>query len=435
MLDVKFVRENMEAIEAKIKERKLSIELNDFIQIEGDYRRLLSENEQLRHLKNRTSERIAELKRARQDAGNEISEMKKVSQQIKSIDDELRSLKQKLDMILYNIPNIPHSSVPVGNSEDDNVLVRSWGELPQFDFEPLPHWDIGENLSIIDFSMASKITGARFSILSGPAALLERALVNYMLDIHTREHGFREISPPLIVNRNAMIGTGQLPHLEEDLFKLDNSDYFLIPTAEVPLTNLHREQILDESQLPIYYVAHTPCFRREAGSYGKDTRGLIRQHQFHKVELVKIVRPEDSYEELETLLVCAETILQRLELPYRVMLLCSADLSFSASKCYDLEVWLPSQNRYREISSCSNFEDYQARRSDIRYRPSDSNKTEFVHTLNASGLAIGRTLLAILENFQQPNGTVRIPKPLQPYMHGLEVIAADPPHLSRSYGM
>ncbi|MBN2383656.1 serine--tRNA ligase [bacterium] len=425
MLDMKFIRDNMEAIETKIRERRLEIDLSDFIQLDGDRRRYLAESDSLRYQKNLTSQKIADLKRDRRDASAEIAEMKLVSQKIKELDEQLRVVNESLETILINLPNIHHASVPIGASDADNVRVRTWGTPPVLDFEPKPHWELGEQLRCIHFKEAVRMAGSRFSLLAGPAARLERALINFMLDVHTNEHGYREIIPPFIVNENAMIGTGQLPHLREDLFKIEGSDHYLIPTAEVPLTNIHREEILDESVLPLRYVAYTPCFRREAGSWGKDTRGLIRVHQFNKVELVKIVRPEDSYDELELLVKDAERILQLLELPYQVMELCSADLSFSAAKCYDLEVWIETQKRYREVSSCSNFEDYQARRAQIRYRAKESGKTELVHTLNGSGLAIGRTLVALFENNQNRDGTIRIPKVLQPYLGGLELITPD----------
>jgi len=417
MLDINFVRENMEAIESKIRDRKLSIDLAGFIQLEGDRRRLLVEIEQLRYLRNRTTEKIAELKRQNKDVRDEIAEMKKVSTQIKLYTEQLRSINKNIEKILYMIPNLPHPSVPVGCGEESNIQVRSWGEKTSFDFEPLAHWDLGKNSGTISFRKAAKITGSRFALLVGFVARLERALINFMLDLHTAQHNYREIAPPFIVNRQSMFATGQLPHLEDDVFRIEGSEYFLIPTGEVPLTNIHRDEILSESILPLNYVACTPCFRREAGSWGKETRGLIRLHQFNKIELLKLVRPEDSYDELEYLVTHAEKVLQLLELPYRVMSMCTAELRYTASKGYDIEVWIPTQNRYREVSSCCNFEDFQARRAEIRYRPIDSSKTEYVHTINGSGLAIGRTLVAVLENFQNSDGSIRIPRVLQSYLN------------------
>jgi len=345
-----------------------------------------------------------------------------VSQQMKELDGVVEAKERELQEFLMTIPNLPHLSVPAGKDASDNVEVKRWGDIPTFDFEPKAHWDLGEALGILDFKTGAKICGARFTLYWDLGAQLERALINFMLDLHTREHGYREVLPPFIVNRKTMTGTGQLPKFEEELFKVEGTDYFLIPTAEVPVTNIHQDEVLEEKRLPLYYTAYTPCFRKEAGSYGKDTRGLIRQHQFNKVELVKFTTPENSYEELEKLLCDAEEILKRLSLPYRVVNLCAGDLGFSASKTYDIEVWLPGQNTYREISSCSNFEDFQARRAKIRYRVAGKSKTEYVHTLNGSGLAVGRTLVAILENFQQADGSVLIPEALKSYMNGVERI-------------
>jgi seryl-tRNA synthetase len=360
------------------------------------------------------------LKSKQQDASGLIKEMKGVSHRIKELDDNIKILGGNTNDFLLNIPNIPHESVPVGKDEAENVEVRGWGAPRLFDFEPLNHWDIGEMLEIIDFERASKIAGARFSLTKGLGAKLERALMNFMLDQNTSK-GYKEVFPPIIVNRESMTGTGQLPKFEMELFRIADPEFYLIPTAEVPVTNIHRDEILSEKDLPIYYTAHTPCFRREAGSYGKDVRGLIRQHQFNKVELVKFVKPEDSYNELKSLTKDAEDILQKLGLPYRVVALCTGDLGFAASKTYDLEVWLPGQQRYREISSCSNFTDFQARRANIRFKREGKKGTEFVHTLNGSGLAIGRTLVAVLENYQQKDGSVIVPEILRPYM-GVEVI-------------
>jgi seryl-tRNA synthetase len=348
--------------------------------------------------------------------------MKEVSQKMKELDVIVQEKEKALQDFLLMVPNLPHSSVPVGKDAADNVEVRRWGEIPRFDFKPKPHWDIGEELGILDFKTGAKLAGARFTVYLDLGAKLERALINFMLDLHTREHGYHEVFPPFMVNRTTMTGTGQLPKFEEELFKVEGTDYFLIPTAEVPVTNIHQDEVLEEARLPLYYTAYTACFRKEAGSYGKDVRGLIRQHQFNKVELVKVTRPEDSYDELEKLTSNAEEVLKRLNLPYRVITLCTGDLGFSAAKTYDIEVWLPGQDGYKEISSCSNCEDFQARRAKIRYRISGKSKTEYVHTLNGSGLAVGRTLIAILENYQQADGSVLIPEVLRPYMHGVERI-------------
>jgi seryl-tRNA synthetase len=362
------------------------------------------------------------LKKDKKEAAELIDEMKDVSQKIKSIDSELSEIEQKFRDFLLLIPNMPHESVVIGEDEKDNPVVRKWGAPPSFNFEPKPHWDVGEALNVLDFERAARMTGARFTLYWGMGAALERALISFMLDVHTKRHGYTEVLPPFIVNSNSLLGTGQLPKFKEDLFKLEGRDLYLVPTAEVPVTNIHATEVLDEGELPKYYTAYTPCFRSEAGSYGKDTRGLIRQHQFNKVELVKLVKPENSYEELEKLLANAETILQELGIHYRVILLCTGDMGFSASKTYDIEVWLPGQNTYREISSCSNFEDFQARRANIRFRRKGQNRTDFVHTLNGSGLAVGRTLLAILENYQQEDGSVLIPPVLRQYMGNAERI-------------
>jgi seryl-tRNA synthetase len=424
MLDLKFARTNLDLIKAVLKNRHYDLDLSRFESLDLDRRKRLSQLEELRHRRNRVSEEIATIKKRGDDASQLISEMKQVSSDIKARERELSGILEELDELLMVIPNIPHDSVVVGKDDRDNPVVRTWGEIREMDFEPLPHWEIGENLGILDFARAAKIAGARFALYMGLGARLERALINFMLDIHTREHGYVEVLPPFLVNSASMTGTGQLPKFKEDLFKIENSDYYLIPTAEVPVTNIHREEILAEHTLPIYYVSYTPCFRSEAGSYGKDTRGLIRQHQFNKVELVKFVRPETSYEELEKLTRDAEEILKRLELPYRVVSLCTGDLGFSAAKTYDLEVWLPAQKLYREISSCSNFVDFQARRSGIRFKSKGTGGTELVHTLNGSGLAVGRTLVAILENYQQRDGSVVIPEALRGYMSGIDCIDA-----------
>ncbi|MEF3401429.1 serine--tRNA ligase, partial [Listeria monocytogenes] len=378
--------------------------------------------EALKSQRNEVSQEIAKLKREKQDADAKIEEMRVVGDRIKTLDIELREIDEKLDMILMSIPNIPHESTPVGESEDDNVEIRKWGEVRAFDFEPKAHWDLGTDLDILDFENAAKVTGSRFVFYKKLGARLERALINFMMDLHSNEHGYEEMLPPYMVNRASMTGTGQLPKFEEDAFLIEAEDYFLIPTAEVPVTNYHREDILKAEDLPRKYTAFSACFRSEAGSAGRDTRGLIRQHQFNKVELVQFVKPEDSYAALEKLTGNAEEVLRRLELPYRVLSMCTADLGFTAAKKYDLEVWIPSYNSYREISSCSNFESFQARRANIRFRREPGSKPEYVHTLNGSGLALGRTVAAILENYQDADGSVRIPKVLQGYMGGIEKI-------------
>jgi seryl-tRNA synthetase len=405
------------------KNRRYDLDISRFEALDQERRQKLAVLEELRHRRNRVSDEIAAMKQRGEDASSVIFEMKEVSSQIKEKEKELPQLSEELDQLSMIIPNMPHESVAVGKDEKDNPMVRTWGEIRETDFGPLPHWEIGEKLGILDFASAAKIAGARFALYRGLGAKLERALINFMLDIHTAEHGYTEVLPPFMVNSASMTGTGQLPKFEEDLFKIEGWDLYLIPTAEVPVTNIHREEILSDEQLPVYYVAYTPCFRSEAGSYGKDTRGLIRQHQFNKVELVKFTRPEDSYEELEKLTSDAEEILRRLELPYRVVSLCTGDLGFSAAKTYDLEVWLPGQGLYREISSCSNFTDFQARRAGIRFKRKGGKGTELVHTLNGSGLAVGRTVVAILENYQQADGSVAIPDALKPYLGGIDSIS------------
>jgi len=422
MLDVKYLRENFEVAEARLSTRGEAINLSGFRRCDTSRRELLQESEGLKALRNKVSGEISRIKDKSQ-AQDQMAEMREVSQRIKVLDDALRDIEDELLQILLTTPNLPHATTPVGTSEADNVEIRTWGEIPQLSFEPKPHWELGESLDILDFERGAKLTGARFTLCKGAGAQLERALINFMLDLHTGEHNYLEMLPPFMVNRESMTGTGQLPKFEEDLFGLSGLDYFLIPTAEVPVTNIHRGEILKASDLPLYYTAYTPCFRKEAGSYGKDTRGYIRQHQFNKVELVKFTRPEDSYQELELLLNNAEKVLQLLNLPYRVVELCTADLGFSAAKTFDIEVWLPSQKTYREISSCSNFEDFQARRASIRFREDEKSKPEFLHTLNGSGLAVGRTVVAILENFQQADGTVLIPEVLRPYMAGKKKIS------------
>jgi seryl-tRNA synthetase len=422
MLDLAFVRDNLELVKEKMRERGLASMLDDFEQIDRERRKFLVEAERGKARRNKVSEEIATLKKREQDASALIAEMRLLGDEIKQLDEKARALDEQLRNLLREIPNVPHESVPVGGSAADNKEIRRWGEPRQFDFEPKAHWDLGPQLGILDFERAAKLTGARFAVYLGLGAKLERALANFMLDVHTREHGYTEVLPPVIVNADTLYGTGQLPKFEQDLFKLELPDrkYYLIPTAEVPVTNLHRDETLDAAQLPIKYCAWTPCFRSEAGSYGKDVRGIIRQHQFQKVELVKFALPENSYDELESLTRDAEVILQRLELPYRVVVLCTADLGFAASKTYDIEVWLPSIGEYKEISSCSNFEAFQARRANIRFRRG-TGKSELVHTLNGSGLAVGRTWLALIENYQQADGSVVIPDALRPYL-GVERI-------------
>ena len=421
MLDVKFVRENLPVVVDALKARNSNVSLDSFSEIEKSRRELLVEVEGLKSKRNQVSQDIANMKRNKQDAGKEIEEMRLVGDQIAALEEKLRAVEGELREILLSVPNVPHESVPVGKDEHDNKVMRIVGEPKKFDFEPKPHWDIGEDLGILDFERGAKISGARFTVYKGLGARLERAVYSFMLDVHTSEHGYTETFPPFIVNKDSMYGTGQLPKFAEDMFKLEGLDYYLIPTAEVPVTNYHRGEILDIEQLPIKYAAYSACFRAEAGSAGRDTRGLIRQHQFNKVELVKFCLPENSYDELEKLTANAERILQLLELPYRTMLLCTGDMGFSSAKTYDLEVWLPSANCYREISSCSNFEDFQARRMDVKFRRGAKGKPELVHTLNGSGLAVGRTVCAIIENYQQADGSVIVPKVLVPYM-GVEVI-------------
>ena len=422
MLDAKYIRSNPDEVRAALAKRKKEVNLDKFLALDEKRRSILSEVEQLKNKRNVVSQEIARLKKEKKDAEALIAEMQQVSGTIKELDDKVREVEAELNDILLTIPNIPHESVPLGESDNDNIEVRRWGTPREFGFEPRPHWDIGEDLGILDFATAAKVTGARFTFYKGLGARLERALFNFMVDLHATEHGYTEVFPPYMVHRHSMVGTGQLPKFEEDAFKVAGTDYFLIPTAEVPVTNMYREQILDSDQLPIYHVAYSACFRAEAGSAGRDTRGLIRQHQFNKVELVKFTRPEDSYEELEKLTRDAEDVLRLLGLPYRVSMLCAADLGFSSAKTYDLEVWMPSYNRYVEISSCSNFEDFQARRADIKFKENPKDKARFVHTLNGSGVAIGRTVAAILENFQQEDGSVLIPEVLRPYMGGMEKI-------------
>ncbi|MDH4162792.1 MAG: serine--tRNA ligase [Nitrospirota bacterium] len=426
MLDLKIVRERTEEVKQGLRRRGIELDLSEFLALDEKRRVSQQDADELRRKRNTVSEQIGKLKKSGQPAEDLMTEMRSVGDSIAKLEAIIREAEESQRNLLLTIPNIPHGTVPEGKDETANVEIKRWSpqgtEPAKLSFEPKPHWDLAEYLDIIDFDRATKITGARFALYKGAGARLERALINFMLDLHTEEHGYLEVLPPFMVNRTSMTATGQLPKFEEELFKVENGTYFLIPTAEVPVTNIHQEEILGDEVLPVKYTAYTPCFRREAGSYGKDTRGLIRQHQFNKVELVKFARPEDSYRELETLLLDAENVLQRLQLPYRVITLCAGDMGFSAAKTYDIEVWLPAQNRYREISSCSNFEDFQARRGNIRYRPKGSKKTEFVHTLNGSGLAVGRTVVAILENYQQSDGTIMVPEALRPYMGGMERI-------------
>jgi seryl-tRNA synthetase len=417
MIDIRTVREHTKETKDSLEKRGEGIDILDrILKIENERRDLLRIVEEMRQRRNQISQEIGRLKKDGGDTAGIMTEAKEISDQITDKQYALRELEDRSMQELLLIPNIPDESVPTGKDETENQEMRVWGERPEFSYEPKNHWDIGEDLDILDFERAGKIAGARFVINKGAGAKLERALMNFMLNLHTKEHGYTEIFPPILVNKDSMTGTGQLPKFEEDLFKETSKGYYLIPTAEVPVTNIHREEILNEEQLPVYYTAYTPCFRREAGSHGKDTRGLIRLHQFNKVELVKFVKPESSYDELESLTLNAEEVLKRLGLHYRVVALCTGDIGFSAAKTYDLEVWFPAQGRFREISSCSNFTDFQARRAGIRFKKKSKKGTEFVHTLNGSGLAIGRTLAAILENYQQEDGSVVIPEALQHFM-------------------
>lgn len=423
MLDIRLLRENFQEIQEKLQHRGEDLSgLDEFAELDRKRRNLIQESERLKKERNEVSKKIAELKRAKENADDYIVEMRNVGDKIKAFDEELREVEEKLQQLLLQIPNIPHESVPIGKDESENVEVRKWGEIREFSFQPKPHWELAAQTNILDFDRAAKVTGSRFVFYQGLGARLERALLNFMMDLHADEHGYEEVLPPYLVNRMSMTGTGQLPKFEEDAFKIREEDYFLIPTAEVPVTNMHRDEILEADELPKAYTAYSACFRSEAGAAGRDTRGLIRQHQFNKVELVRFVKPEDSYAELEKLTAHAEKVLQLLKLPYRVMNMCTGDLGFTAAKKYDLEVWLPSYNTYREISSCSNFEDFQARRAGIRFRRERNSRPEYVHTLNGSGLAIGRTVAAILENYQQENGSIEIPEVLRPYMGGKEKI-------------
>jgi len=423
MIDIRILRSEPDRIRRALERRHARFDLDDLLELDAKRRATLYELEQCRAEQNRASADIARTRKSGEDASAAIEAMRKVKEKIAALEQQVTEIDEALAQRMLSLPNIPDESVPDGASSEDNPVLRVWGEPRRFDFEPKDHVEIGRILGILDFDRAAKLSGARFSLSLGAGALLERALINFMLDLHTREHGYTEVLPPFMVNSDSMRSTGQLPKFAEDLFRIEGADLWLIPTAEVPVTNIHRDEILDADTLPLYYTAYTPCFRSEAGSYGKDTRGMIRQHQFNKVELVKFTRPEDSWMELEKLTANAEAVLQRLGLPYRVVTLCAGDLGFSAAKTYDLEVWLPGQNAYREISSCSNFTDFQARRASIRFRGA-GGKPEFAHTLNGSGLAVGRTAVAILENYQEKDGSVTIPEALRPYMNGMERIEA-----------
>jgi len=425
MLDIKLVREQPEIVKKAVISRGMESEakiVDSILDLDGRRRALIGEVESLKHERNRTSEKILEIKSSGGDISGMRDQMRKISERIKELDEEVREVSDRLRELMLEVPNLPHPSVPIGSNERENVEVRRYGDEPKFSFRPKPHWEIGENLGILDFQRGAKIASARFTLMRGAGALLERALINFMLDLHTREHGYLEVFPPILANSKSFEGTGQLPKFEREMYVCRDDDLLLAPTAEVPVTNIHRDEILRESSLPRKYVAYTPCFRREAGSYGKDVRGIIRQHQFNKVELVKFAHPDNSFDELESLVRDAEEVLRKLEIHYRVVSLCTADLGFSAAKCYDLEVWLPGAGEFKEISSCSCFTDFQARRANIRFKPSGGGKPRFVHTLNGSGLAIGRTVAAILENFQLDDGRVVVPKVLRQYMGGMTLI-------------
>jgi len=422
MLDLKFIRENPDKVKKACEDRGKPADIDGLLALDERRRKALKGSEEIKRNKNIASDEIAKLMREKKDAKAKIAEMKAISEKEKSLDDEIRAAEKDIQAALYDIPNIPHGSVPVGKDASANKIVRTWGRERKFDFKPLTHIELGEHLDILDFPRAAKITGSNFPLFKGDGARLERSLINFMLDLHTKEHGYREIFPPFLVNRASMTGTGQLPKFEEDMYRLKDEDLFLVPTAEVPLTNLHMNEILDEELLPVYYTAYTACFRREAGSYGKETKGLIRVHQFDKVELVKFVKPETSYEELEKLVGDAEKVLQKLDLQYKIAMLSTGDLSFAAAKCYDFEAYAPGVNAWLEVSSCSNFEDFQARRSNIKFRSKDTGKSEYVHTLNGSGVALARTVIAILENYQNKDGSVTIPEALRPYMDGKDKI-------------
>ena len=423
MLDVKLLRENLDEVKTRMATRGVEIDWDEFVKIDRERRDALANIERLKERKNRLSGEIGKLKKSGGDATALMRQGEEVSEAIRDAEGPLADIESTFERWMLTLPNLPHASVKIGKNETENKEVRRWGDPPRFDFTPKNHWDVGEELGILDFERAAKIAGARFAVYRGAGARLERALINFMLDLHTTENGYKEMLPPVLANRTSLVATGQLPKFEEDLFRLAQGEYFLIPTAEVPLTNLHRDEMLEKNDLPIKYVAYTPCFRSEAGSYGKDVRGLIRQHQFNKVEMVKFAEPETSYDELESMVRNAEGVLQRLKIAYRVVELCTGDIGFASAKTYDLEVWLPGQNAYREISSCSNCEDFQARRANIRYRKEKKGRPIFVHTLNGSGLAVGRTLVAVLENYQQKNGSVIVPEALRSYMGGLERIS------------
>jgi len=422
MLEPRLLRQEPQLIRRALRERGIELDLDRVLELDERLRELTRLWEEAQHKRKSISQEIGRLMRQGEDVSSLKEEVRVLGERMEAAEKEKQSVQEQLQSLLLEIPNLPHESVPLGRDERDNLEIRQWGELPEFEFDPRPHWEIGEELGILDFQRGAKLARTRFTLLAGAGARMERALIQFMLDLHTKEHGYREVLPPFLANRECLVGTGQLPKFEEDLFRIQGWDLYLIPTAEVPVTNIHREEVLEEASLPIYYTAYTPCFRSEAGSYGKDVRGLIRQHQFDKVELVKIVTPESSWEELEGLLADAEEVLRRLRLPYRVVALCTGDLGFASAKTYDIEVWLAGQGVYREISSCSNFTDFQARRAGIRYRPKGKKGTEFVHTLNGSGLAVGRTLVAVLENYQRSDGTVEVPEVLRPYMGGMEVI-------------
>jgi seryl-tRNA synthetase len=426
MLDLAFIRRNPDVVRNAVREKREKADVDKILELDAERRRRLTEFESLRSEQNRVSKEIAARKKAGQPADDLLARMREVADQVKTLDAAAKEMDAQLQPLLTWLPNIPHTDVPSGKDAEDNPIIRAVGEPKKFSFKPKAHWDIAAPLDIIDFERAAKLAGSHFGVFKGAGALLERALINFMLDLHTREHGYREIfSPPLIVNRESMFGTGQLPKLEEDMYHCDLDDLFLVPTAEVPVTNLHRDEVLERDKLPLKYTAYTPCFRREAGSYGRDTRALMRVHQFDKVEMVKFVLPERSYDELELLLGNAETVLQRLGLAYRVCLLCTGELSFAAAKCYDIECWAPGIERWMEVSSCSNFESFQARRLNVRYRD-ENGKPQYVHTLNGSGVALARTVLCLLETYQREDGAVEVPEALRPYMHGLEVIGPGP---------
>ena len=422
MLDIKFVRDNLDIVKTMLKNRNNPLNLDGFTDLEKKRREILNETEQLKTKRNTVSKQIGAMKKAGQDTSEISTEMREVGNKISELDSKLRDIEAELRDILLHIPNIPKDDVPIGKDDSENPEIRRWGEPRKFDFEPKAHWDIGEALDILDAERAGKVTGARFTFYKGLGARLERACINFMMDLHATKHGYKEMLAPYIVNKDSMIGTGQLPKFAEDMFKLEGLDYYLVPTAEVPTTNYHRDEILSAEQLPEYFSCYTACFRAEAGAAGRDSRGLIRQHQFNKVELIKFTKPEDSWNELESMVDAAEDVLRILEIPYRVVLLCTGDMSFTSAKTYDIEVWMPAQNKYREISSCSNCLDYQARRANIKFRRDTKSKPEFVHTLNGSGIAVGRTVAAILENYQQKDGSVIVPKALIPYMCNVEVI-------------